>query len=74
MKSYVNYEKVITATYVCARCGDLYGAGKNGLKVEHLNITWHNGMCDICDKFTEITDFREFGYAHKRFLRKDLWE
>lgn len=50
------YEKIITAHTVCFECGEKYGKHKAGI------CTVYKEICDICEKETSCTEFRDFGY------------
>jgi hypothetical protein len=41
---------------VCFECGEKYGRHKAGI------CTAYEATCDICHKYTECTEIRDFGY------------
>lgn len=43
--------------WVCMDCGAKYGAKLPG----HV-CTWHEDTCEVCGKFTSVTEPRDFGY------------
>jgi hypothetical protein len=45
------------AHWVCLKCGEQFGKHKTNMS------TWHNGRCNICNKMTVVTEFRDFGYS-----------
>lgn len=51
-------------TWICAECGKKYGNRECGI------ATWHEAVCDICGKKTEVTEPRDFGYTNKKKLSK----
>jgi hypothetical protein len=51
---------------VCHGCGIKHGRGiivKGEQKPCRESSTFHRGKCDICRRFRDITEFRDYGYS-----------
>ena len=60
--------KVLEANFVCAPCGFKYGAQLSAPKGP---VAWiDDSECNICKDTGEVTDFRNFGGPHSRYLDK----
>ena len=50
---------LLNASVVCAECGTKYGKYSVG-----CSSRW-NGICDVCDMETAVTEVRDYGYLQK---------
>jgi len=44
--------------WVCGDCGNKYGKWSVG------SSTWHEGICEVCNKEKPVTSPRDYGYPN----------
>lgn len=50
-------QKIKGAYIVCRACGNRYGRNLN------QDPALHHGKCEICCRWKQVADFKEFGFA-----------